>query len=49
MATWLGANLLIFFCGKQMVRFVAEKAMEKRLKELNKQLNKTMIVCVSQF
>jgi hypothetical protein len=46
MATWLGANLLIIFCGQKMVRFVAEQAMNKRLKELNEQLNKTMIVCV---
>jgi hypothetical protein len=39
--------LIIIFCGRQMVKYVAAHAMNERLRELNKQLTKSLIIIVS--
>ena len=40
---------IIIFCGIKMVRYVAIHAMHERLKELNKQLTKTLIIWVNSI
>jgi len=38
---------IIIFCGQRMVKYVAANAMHERLRELNKQLTKSLIIIVS--